>query len=75
MISQEAAKNVLEGLRTIQYTIYTYEEFIRVLKRRIKRYTGKAEVMFYNEKLLVLELGRLGVLQDLSGLNGRAGSK
>lgn len=74
MISQQNAKMVLEGLRTIQYTIYTYEEFIKVLKNRIRKYTGKTEVMFFNEREIVLEMGRLGVLQDLSGLN-RAGSK
>lgn len=75
MISQEAAKNVLEGLRMIQYTIYTYDEFIKVLKRRIRRFTGKTEVMFYTEKQIVIELGRLGVLQELNGLNSQAGSK
>jgi hypothetical protein len=74
MISQEAAKNVLEGLRTVQYAIYNYEEFIKVLKRRLKRFTGKNEVMFYNERQIVLELGRLGALQEWNGLKGRAGS-
>lgn len=74
MISQENAKNVLEGLRTVQYAVYTYEEFIKVLKRRLKRYTGKTEAMFYDEKQIVLELGRLGALQEWSGVKV-AGSK
>jgi hypothetical protein len=72
MISQENAKNVLEGLRMIQYTVTEYPEFLKILKKRIMRYTGNSEVMFYNEKKLVLELGRLGVLQDLNGLTKSA---
>jgi hypothetical protein len=75
MITLEAAKNVLEGLRMIQYTIYERDEFLKVLKRRLKRFTGKTEVMFYNERQIVLELGRLGVLQELNGLNESAASK
>jgi hypothetical protein len=74
MISQENAKLVLEGLRAIQYGTYTYTEFIKVLKKRIKRFTGRTEVMFLNERELVLELGRLGVLQAWHTLE-QAGSK
>ena len=74
MITLENAKNVLEGLRTVQYTLYSYDEFLKVLKRRLKRYTGKTEAMFYNELQIVLELGRLGALQEWSGLK-QAGSK
>lgn len=75
MITLENARNVLEGLRTIQYTIYNYDEFIKILKKRLWKFTGKTEALFFNEKEIVLEMGRLGVLQDLSGLNNRAGSK
>jgi hypothetical protein len=75
MITQKDAKNVIEGLRLIQYSVYSYDEFIKVLKRRLKRFTGNTEVMFFNEKQIVLELGRLGVLQEISGIQGRAGSK
>jgi hypothetical protein len=74
MITIEAAKGVIEGLRLIQYTEMDYNEFLKVLKRRLWIYTGRAEIMFFNEKKVVLELGRLGVLQDLNGLNKRAGS-
>lgn len=66
MISQENAVSVLEGLRVIQYSIYEYQEFLKILKKRIMRYTGKTEVMFYSERKLVIELGRLGVLQELN---------
>jgi len=72
MISQENAVAVLEGLRIIQYTVCPYAEFIKILKKRISRYTGKTEVMFYNERKLVIEMGRLGVLQELNGLNKSA---
>lgn len=68
MITQKNAKNVLEGLRQIQYTVKPYDEFIKILKKRIMRYTGNTEVMFMKEKDLVLELGRLGVLQTLNNL-------
>ena len=74
MITLDNAKNVLEGLRTVQYTLYSYDEFLKVLKRHLKRYTGKTEAMFYNELQIVLELGRLGALQEWSGLK-QAGSK
>lgn len=69
MITLEAARNVLEGLRVIQYGVYEYDDFIKILKKRIMRYTGNSTVMFLNEKNLVIELGRLGVLQDLNTLN------
>lgn len=69
MITSEGAKNILEGLRMIQYGLYDYNEFLKILKKRIMRYTGDNSVMFLNEKNLVLELGRLGVLQDLNNLN------
>ncbi|QFG05353.1 hypothetical protein 055SW001_41 [Bacillus phage 055SW001] len=71
MITPETAKNVLEGLRMIQFTQYSYDDFLKVLKKRIMRYTGNTECMFMNERELVLELGRLGVLQDMNGI-GRA---
>lgn len=69
MISLKAAKSVLEGLRMIQYSVYTQEEFLKVMKKRMVRYTGRTEIMFYDERQVVLELGNLGVLQDLNGLN------
>lgn len=69
MITLETAKNVIEGLRVIQYNQYDYETFFKVLKRRLRLYTGKTEVMFYDEKQVVVEMGRLGVLQSLNGLD------
>lgn len=66
MISQEHAKLVLEGLRAVQYSLYPYDEFIRIMKKRIMRYTGNTKVMFFNERKLVIELGTLGVLQQMN---------
>jgi hypothetical protein len=62
------AINVLEGLRLIQHREYGYLQFIKVLKRRLRLYTGRTEVMFYDELQIVRMLGELGVLQEVSGL-------
>jgi hypothetical protein len=53
-------RQVIEMLREDPWNNqYDYEEFVKVLKTRLKRYTGKEEVMFYNEEKIVQLLVQL----------------
>jgi hypothetical protein len=51
---------IINGLRKVQAREYTYPEFISVLKKRIYRYTGLKEVMFYNDVQICGKLKELG---------------
>lgn len=53
------ARVYLDKLRAEQYAEYTHDEFVKVLKNRIRRWTGDSRVMFANEERLVEELKRL----------------
>lgn len=46
-------KSVIEGLCSMQGKEHSYEEFFRVLKRRIRMWTGQEEVAFYDEAQVV----------------------
>lgn len=50
------ARAYLDKLRAEQYADYTHEEFVKVLKNRIRRWTGDSSIMFSNEERLVEEL-------------------
>ncbi|WP_047986491.1 hypothetical protein [Ornithinibacillus californiensis] len=53
-------RQVIEMLREDPWNNqHNYEEFVKVLKTRLKRYTGKEEVMFYNEEKIVQLLVQL----------------
>lgn len=64
IIAFENKHPLIEKLRIIQHEPYEYKEFIKELKRRIRLYTGKTEVSFYNEKQLVEILKEMGIIRD-----------
>lgn len=47
------AKEVINGLLKVQWQEYEYEDFLIVLKHRLRKYTGIEEVMFYSEEEVV----------------------
>ena len=53
------ARAYLDKLRVEQYVEYSHDEFVKVLKNRIRRWTGDSSIMFANEERLVEELKRL----------------
>jgi hypothetical protein len=53
-------RQVIENLREDPWNSqYDYDEFVKVLKTRLHRFTGKDEVMFYNEEKIVQLLVQL----------------
>ncbi|WP_147533000.1 hypothetical protein [Bacillus marasmi] len=46
-------RSVIEKLRSMQGQDMSYEEFFKILKRRLRMWTGKEEVAFYNEDQVV----------------------
>lgn len=62
-MSKQQSYGIINGLRKIQARNYSYEEFFHILKRRIKIFTGKEEVMFYNEMQVCGELVELGLVK------------
>ncbi|WP_182101732.1 hypothetical protein [Niallia taxi] len=60
----DSARSVIEALCSLQWQEYSYQEFLGVIKNRLKIYTGKEEVLFYNEEqvaALLIELGEVKV--------------
>lgn len=53
------AREYLDKLRAEQYAEYSHDEFVKVLKNRIRRWTGDSSIMFASEERLVEELRRL----------------
>jgi hypothetical protein len=51
---------LINGLRKIQAREYTYTEFVSVLKKRLCRYTGMQEIMFYDDVQICDKLKELG---------------
>lgn len=55
-------KQIISGLLEVQYERYEYEDFLIVLKHRLRKYTGNDEVMFYSEDRIVELLEELRVI-------------
>ncbi|WP_455920474.1 hypothetical protein [Priestia megaterium] len=55
-------KEVINGLLAVQWNQYEYEDFLIVLKNRLRKYTGKDEVMFFSEEELVDMLHELKIV-------------
>lgn len=62
-MSADKCFGIINGLRKIQAREYSYEEFFHILKRRIRIFTGREEVMFYNELQVCTELITLGLVK------------
>ncbi|SDE59362.1 hypothetical protein SAMN04487777_11740 [Priestia aryabhattai B8W22] len=59
-------KEVINGLLAVQWNRYEYEDFLIVLKNRLRKYTGKDEVMFFSEEELVDMLHELNIVSFYS---------
>ncbi|MGN7485327.1 hypothetical protein ACTHPB_27795 [Priestia megaterium] len=55
-------KEVINGLLAVQWSQYNYDDFLIVLKNRLRKYTGKDEVMFFSEEELVDMLHELNIV-------------
>jgi len=55
-------KEVINGLLAVQWNQYNYDDFLMVLKNRLRKYTGKDEVMFFSEEELVDMLHELNIV-------------
>lgn len=55
---------LIERLRQMQYVAYTYEEFVRVLKKRLRIFTGREEIAFYNENQIADLVRELRIMDD-----------
>lgn len=55
-------KEVINGLLAVQWNQYEYEDFLIVLKHRLRKYTGNDEVMFYSEQEIVNTLHELKIV-------------
>lgn len=58
------ARSVIEALCSLQWKEYEYEEFLGVIKNRLRNFTGKEEILFFNEEQvaeLLIELGEVKV--------------
>lgn len=62
-MNEKQCYEIINGLRKIQARKYSYEEFFRVLKRRIKIFTGIDEAVFWNELQVCNKLMELGVVK------------
>lgn len=56
-MGKKASRKYLINLMHIQAREFTYEEFLMVLKNRLRRFYGRDEVMFYNEIQLANLMG------------------
>jgi hypothetical protein len=66
-LNLRTAYAIINGLRKIQAEDYTYDEFLSVIKRRLRIYTGRDEVNFYNEEQVANLLCELGVVTNNTG--------
>lgn len=58
----EGAASILRAFHAIQWNDKPYEEFMRDLRRRLRRYTGRSEVSFMaDEKIadLLIQIGEV----------------
>lgn len=56
------AKEVIARLNAVQFEEYEYEEFVVVLKNRLRKFTGLDEVMFYTDEMIVEKLIELEIV-------------
>ena len=55
-------QDVITKLNDIQWEKYEYEDFVVVLKNRVRKFTGLDEVMFYSDEQLVEKLIELEIV-------------
>lgn len=61
-MSQEHAVATIQNLCDIQHKPYTYDDFLKVLKRRLRIFTGMTEVVWYSEIQIATLLTELEIL-------------
>jgi metal-dependent amidase/aminoacylase/carboxypeptidase family protein len=62
---------IIEELRSRQMREHTYEEFLKVIRRRIHRWTGYSGARFFTEAQIVQALKRMGIVDDEGNIKGR----
>lgn len=55
-------QEVISRLNAEQWHEYGYEEFVLILKNRIRKFTGLDEVMFYSDEQIVEKLIELEIV-------------
>lgn len=55
-------QDVIAKLNDLQWEEYEYEDFVVVLKNRVRKFTGLDEVMFYSDEQLVEKLIELEIV-------------
>lgn len=63
-MSNVRAMSLIQSLCDIQYERYTYQEFLNVLKKRLKIFTGRTEIMWFTEIQIALLLVELNVMGE-----------
>lgn len=58
------ARELIDKLREVQMREYSYEEFLKVLKNRIRRWNGDDSVMFESEEQVVRRLIEMNVIDE-----------
>jgi len=62
------ARQLIEKLREQQMQGYSYDEFIQVLKNRIRRWNGDHSVMFEDEEQIAKRLIEMNVIDELGNI-------
>lgn len=57
-------EEILKSLHAKQYSKFTYEYFLKVMRRRLRRWTGDTAAAFYTDDQIVDELVRHGVIDE-----------
>jgi hypothetical protein len=63
-MSNVRAMSLIQSLCDIQYERYTYHEFLNVLKKRLKVFTGRTEIMWFTEIQIAMLLVELNVMGE-----------
>lgn len=63
-MSQETAIATIQNLCDIQHKPYNYDEFLKVLKRRLRIFTGMTEVAWYSEIQIATLLTELEIMNQ-----------
>ena len=58
------AIRLIQSLCDIQYERYTYEQFLSIIKRRLRIFTGRTEVMWFSEIEIADLLLEMNVIND-----------
>lgn len=66
VIDCDTPQQVIQAYKDIQWTDYSDDEWFKVLKNRMKVYTGKEEILFYNERQLVDLLFDLDIVSPVN---------